>query len=241
MSSDEEFSEAGQPIYRHGERKQPFELAEGDPNRIALISDHISRHLGPVEMVLHEIVSDLIHIDLHWVKPTPERNFHTLVTSGMSDRPMTVPPGAENFQFAELMVCLPPNWPVSQEAFTDEMNYWPIRWLKILARFPHEYGTWVGMGHSIPNGDPPEPLAPLAEMCCWLLLPPLLAPMEFYQLQVNPHKSIHFYAIVPIFREEMELKLRSGTDALLDKFDEFEVTELIDLDRRNVCKKFFFF
>jgi hypothetical protein len=134
-----EFSPAGNPIFRYEERKRDFELAIGDNETIQQIGEHIAKYCGKVETVLHELLSDLVHIDIHWVAPTANKPYHTLVTSGMSDRPMTVPPGANQGQFAEVMLCLPADWPMTQEAFRDESNYWPLRWLKILARFPHEY------------------------------------------------------------------------------------------------------
>ena len=55
------------------------------------IARHIERCLGPVESVFHELISDQVHLDVHWVKPTRGRPYHFLVTSGMSDRPMPVP------------------------------------------------------------------------------------------------------------------------------------------------------
>lgn len=71
------------------------------------IQQHVERFIGKVDMVYHEIISDFVHLDIFLVNPTPERNFFTLVTSGMSQRPMKAPPGAEKFQYAELMICLP--------------------------------------------------------------------------------------------------------------------------------------
>jgi hypothetical protein len=32
-----------------------------------------------------------------------------------------------------------------------------IKTLRWLAHFPHTYKTWVGSGHTIPNGNPPGP------------------------------------------------------------------------------------
>lgn len=118
-----ETSASGQPIYHHAERAKDFELAIGDEENIEHISDHIQEHIGPIEMVFHEIISDVVHVDLHWVKPTRDKPYHTLVTSGMSDLPMTVPDGAENFRYAELMLSLPPEWPMTMDAFKDERNY----------------------------------------------------------------------------------------------------------------------
>lgn len=35
----------------------------------------------------------------------------------------------------ELMIDLPTDWPLEMESLRDERNFWPIRILKILARF----------------------------------------------------------------------------------------------------------
>ena len=48
-------------------------VSETDGRYLDPISSHIERHLGPIDNVLHEIVSDVVHIDLHHVRPTAER------------------------------------------------------------------------------------------------------------------------------------------------------------------------
>ncbi len=86
-----EKSESGSPIYRYtNEDKNEFKGAGGDSS-MEEISDHIEAHIGEIHMVFHEIVSEQVHIDVHWVKPTKEHPFHTLITSGMSDKPMNTP------------------------------------------------------------------------------------------------------------------------------------------------------
>jgi hypothetical protein len=211
-----------------------FEPSVGDSLHLEAISQHIEEHLGEIAFVWHELVSDLVHVDVSYVAPSEGRAWHTFVTSGMSDRPMAVPPGAEPLRHAELMMCLPPEWKVSEADWKDQANYWPIWWLKRLARFPHEYATWLGWGHTVPNGDPPEPFAAGTALCCMLLLTPVLAPEAFGQLDLDG-KVIHFYSLVPLYREEMELKLAEGTDALLKRFDEQGVSELLDPTRPNVA------
>jgi hypothetical protein len=226
-------------ILRHKERTKPFELVGGDENHIKLIEDHITQHIGAPDIVYHELVSDLVHIDVQIIHPTADRNFFTLVTTGMSMRAMKTPEGAEEFSYAELMLCLPPDWLLSQEDYKDENNYWPIRLLKMLARLPHEYDTWLGFAHSIPNGDPAEPYAPGTKFCGAMLAPPCSVPEEFFELKVSPEMTIHFFAVLPLYAEEMQLKLDKGSDALFDQFDKHEVTELVNLSRRNVAKKRF--
>jgi predicted Zn finger-like uncharacterized protein len=230
-----EYSESGMPIYRHGHRQKAFTPVTGDTESIEAISGHVEAHLGPVAGVFHELVSDLVHIDVHMVGPSDDRPFHTLVTSGMSDLPMTVPEGADEWRYAELLLSLPPSWPLTEEAFRDERNYWPVRLLKVLARLPHEYNTWLGWGHTVPRGDPPQPFAPNTPLCCALLVQPLLVPDEFVQLRMPDGRTVHFYGVVPVYRQEMEFKLKHGTEALLERFAEAEVCELLDARRENLC------
>lgn len=238
-----ETSPSGAPIYRHETRSKPLEIVTGDSESIEAIAEHIARYIGPPDNVFHEIVSDLVHIDVHVVEPSDERPWYTLVTSGMSDRPMTVPdpddPEQKDLRYAEMLVCLPPDWPLAQEAFEDENNYWPIRWLKNLARLPHEYDTWLGWGHTVPNGDPAEPVAEGTKLCCMMVMHPVLAPEEFLTLEVSPEKKINFYAMFPLYREEVDLKLKKGAEALVEKFQQAQVSEIIDPTRKNTCKKRF--
>jgi hypothetical protein len=230
------YSESGAPIYRHAPRKAPFQLAIGEGHIIETISDHIERHVGKIETVFHEVISDLIDVDVHIVPAAGERDFHVLVTTGMSEAPMTVPEGAEEFRFAELVLCLPASWPLTQESFNDERNYWPIRWLKMLARMPHEYDTWLGVGHTVPNGDPPEPFSPDTKLCCWMLQPPLMFEEEFSVLQYESGNCVNFLALVPLYREEMDFKLNVGSDELIERFDcPIADLQVLNLRRKNFC------
>ena len=228
-----EESPSGAPIYRHKDRERDFELATGEEETIEAITAHIEEHIGEIDQVWHELVSDLVHVDVHQVPPSEERPFWTLVTSGMSDRPMTVPEDAEDYVLAELMICLPPEWPVSEEDFNDENNYWPMRLLKVLARLPHEYETWLGPGHTVPNGsDEPTPYADNNSFVCALMMSPgLVLPEEVAVLELPDGRKINFYTVWPLHQSEVDLKLNRGLDALLDHFQTHQVTELVDLNR----------
>lgn len=230
-----EVTDGGSTIYRHKPRAAPtFEPPDMSESNLQAIDDHVAEHIGKIENVWHEIVSDIVHIDVHVVPPRPERPYYTLVTSGMSDLPMNAPEGAEDWKYAELMLCLPPDWPLTTEAFKDERNYWPVRWLKTLARFPHEYETWLSVAHTIPNGDPPEPLADNTRFTGFMLVPPLTTSVEFHELLVPPLRTIHFHALLPLTAAEMTFKLKHGADALMERLEKAKVTELIDIRRKSV-------
>jgi hypothetical protein len=239
MSDRPERSESGAPIYRHEAPQREFEPAAGDEGSIARIAQHIERYIGPPSQVFHELVSDLVHVDVHLVQPAKERNYATLITSGMSDRPMSPPEEFRDCRYAEMVICLPPSWPLTEDAFKDENNYWPIHWLKRLARLPHEYNTWLYATHTVPNDDPPRPFANNTKLCCALILKPVLFGDDFLTMEVSADKTIHFLSLVPLYREEMDFKLAHGLDPLLDRLGKIYVTELLDIQRKNVCKKRF--
>ena len=51
--------------------------------------------------------------------------------------------------------------------------------------------------------------------------------------------QIHFHSILPLYKEEMDLKLKKGAEELFDRFDANQVSELLNLKRQNLAKKFF--
>jgi hypothetical protein len=222
-------SEGGSRILRHAEKDRPYGVAEGDGEALEAIDKHLRAYIGEPANVFHELLSDIVHIDVHMIAPSAQRDFYTLVTTGMSDLPMTGPEGAEDMRYAELMLALPRDWTPGllwEADLEDEVLYWPIRLLKMLARLPHSYGTWLGVGHTIPNGDPAEPYAKNTELCCAMILPPVTLPKEAGD------------------ESEMKLTLKKGADWLTDQLSEAGVTELIDPKRRVAGpkkKKFIFF
>ena len=229
-----ERSEGGSRIYRYDNVKSEGFVPPASTDCLEQITAHIEKYLGDPAYVYHELVSEHVHIDVHMIWPTPARPFITAVTSGMSDLPMTVPPGAEKFRFAELMICLPPDWPTSTESFKDNAHYWPIRLLKFMARFPHQYKSWFGPGHTLPNGNPPVPFDDSTQMNGALLDYMFRVPQEFHRLVISEDKVINFYGVFPVHPDEMDLKLNLGSKHLREQFKTHHVTELLDPKRPSV-------
>lgn len=232
---------ADQPVYRHEARDRDLAApAPYDTGRREALDHHLGRHLGDDWVVWHEIVSDLVHLDVAMWRPTEERPAYTFVTQGMSDLPMSIPAelAAQGMTpYAELMVTLPADWPVPSgpsdtAPWQDDNAYFPVRALKMLGRLPHEYDTWLGFGHTIPNGDPPEPLCDGTELVGWLLLPPVSMPQEFSTV-ATPAGSVELFALVALTADEMDLKLRRGVESLFDGFERHGVSDLLDVRRRS--------
>jgi len=230
-------SESGAPIYRYKPREEGWVAPNMEDSNLELIDRHIEKHIGKITMVYHEVISDLVHLDIHQIPPSEDRPYWTLVTSGMSDLPMTTPEGRKEFAHAELMLCLPKEWKMGQDDWKDESHYWPIRWLKICARFPHEYKTWLCWGHTLPNGDPPEVYARNTSFCCMMLGNPRTVSTEFWSLPIRTDKTIRFFALYPITQGEIELKLKKGAEHLDELFEKSKITEIVDLNRPDFSKK----
>jgi hypothetical protein len=221
------------PTYRHGDPK-PFEFAVGDSENIEAIAQHIEQCIGKPATVYHEIISDKVHIDVHIVEPSETFPFYTLVTSGMSDLPMKTPEGHEDCAFAELYICLPPDWKMGQNDWKSDRYFWPIQSLKFLARFPHQYDTWLWYGHTIPNGDPPEPVNQHTRLCSFVLLGPHCVPAEFHELKINDEKTIRFFAMVPLYEEELARKLQTGAEEIEQALLAAGHSELLDPKRTSI-------
>ena len=234
-NTGDEMSPGGSRILAHGQASD-FEPARGHSHGAA-ISAHIEHHLGPISNVLHEIVSDTVQVDIHVVPPCGDCPNTRLVTSGMSDLPMQLPDDVEVSPYLELMLTLPGDWPLDREQLQDERNYWPIRLLKTLARLPHKHNTWLGLTHTVPNGDPAQPYAPGVAFDGAILLLALSAPEDFDTLVVDDDTSIEFLSVVPLYPQEMALKLREGADALIDLLSDNDIGDVIEPGRHNPARE----
>lgn len=238
---NKEFSESGSPIYRHEEKEFEFKGPDSiDAEAKEKLEAHIEKYIGPIHLVYHEIVSHLVHIDVYHVLPTEEKPFHTLITHGMSDKAMNVPEDCEEWQYAELVCFLPKEWDISEEGMKDSSNYWAISNLKYLARFPHEYDTWLATGHTIANGDPSEPFTEETKLCASLIAPVTIVPDEFSEVKIRDDKTILIHNVMPIYQEETDYKLKHGIDKLYEKLDEYNINDVYDINRPNVCRKKWF-
>ena len=107
----------------------------------------------------------------------------------------------------------------------------------MLAHFPHAFETWIWWGHTVPNGDPPEPFCTGTDLCGVMLASSLSLPEGFDSLEVSEDKVIWFLVLLPLFAEEMNFKLRRGAEKLADRLAAAGVSDVIDVSRTNTCRK----
>ncbi len=182
------------------------------PAQAAALQKHILTWFGPVGRTLPgaDGISVLV------IGPEPGREYYTLLTWGMGARPMELPPdlAGQQLERAELMMLLPADWKVEDER---EVWRWPVRWLRLLARMPAEQGTWLGWGHTVPNG---RPFASNTLLCGAMLVDPLDAPEPAAICPLPGGEAVNFYQLLPLYAPEMDLKLGEDADGLLDLMED---------------------
>ncbi len=203
-----------------------FNTITYNEDEILAVENHIAKAYGDFDSVLHEIISPDIHVDICIIKPTKERNFYTLVTMGMGAHKMSVPEEISNRARAELCICLPSDWQIDN---SEEEYYWPMRWLKILARLPIEQNTWLGYLHTIPSG---EPLAENTQLTGFILDAPNVINDD--ECILPNGEIVNFYSIIPVCEEEMSYKVENGGEALLARIEDTnEDIFLVDINRKS--------
>ena len=205
------------------------------------IEAHIERFPGKPALFLREPAIANDGFDLHILPPSMLYPFYTLVTVGMSDLAMPTPPGAETFRYAEMLLALPPNWPMDAQAWRQETNYWPIRLVRALARMPYLNDTWIRPGYTLAHGgEPPRPYARNTRLCGAFVTTPIRYEPAFLALVVRPDKVVRFHSFIPLYREELAFCHEAGPRALRMRLTEHRVTELLDIRRKRVVGRRWF-
>lgn len=201
------------------------------PNSVELIDSHIEKFFDKSEniKVMHEIDSEIIHSDVYIINANKERPYHILLSCGMSALPMDVPEEIDAVEFAELLILLPAEWNLEYESFSDEHNYWPVRILKELSKLPHPNKTWLGYGHTYETE-----FADNVGFNSVILLNSMILSDEFTYFD-SKKGPVEIFSVIPLYPEELGFKKEYGRKALLEKFDEFKVDEVVDTNRPNTC------
>ncbi|MBD3334533.1 MAG: suppressor of fused domain protein [Candidatus Eisenbacteria bacterium] len=196
----------------------------------ARISTHVMQHVGPIANVFHWPGPDIVHLDVLHVPPTPRRRCHTLVTCGMSLRPMCPPPLAADLRHAELYLSLPENWRLNPAQRRDS-DFWPVSQLSEIALYPHLCETWLWCGHTITDaGD--TPIGPGVPFTGWLIGPHLSLGHEGCVVRFR-ERVIYIHSALPLYAEELRLAQTRGSESLFSRLAAHGVTDVVDLQRPN--------
>lgn len=184
------------------------------------VQQHIESCLGKSEYVLHELISPDIHVDIIVIPPTDTRPYCTLCTLGMGEHRMRIPRDLRGITPArcELCITLPPHWRLDKESLEQEEWYWPLRWLKQVARYPLYCHTWLTFAHTIADEDGGG-LAPGVSFNSFILdrLPDELPSAD---TTLPGGEPFTIYRLHPLYPEELQFALQHGSLLLLQTLHE---------------------
>jgi hypothetical protein len=184
------------------------------------------RFFGEPSSVWHEVLPQVPHIDVY-THPAGQhgRNYCTMVTGGMSDQAMKLPPQAIEQGVAKRVELI---------FYCSEPRKEYLQTLQWLAHFPHNYRTWVTASHTIPNGDPPEPMWGTTSLDSILLMPTIVKQdAKLPQELVLAGEGVEFLWVVPLTRAECKLKLDKGYGAILELFAKHRHPHVFDPNRKS--------
>jgi hypothetical protein len=200
------------------------------------LTRHVERYLGPIDGVLRDTSKRKQHLDLLWVARPFSRRHQFLVTCGMSSRAMNAPD--PSCRFAELVLCLPADWPLSEAALRQPAHGWPVSLLHDLARLPADEDSWLYFGHSVESCAPGPSFAPTTRQCATWIAHPREPPDHFTHAHLFG-EELTFLAVIPIYVEELALKLTRGPEALVERFAQAGLSEVVDPRRPNLGRWLF--
>ena len=179
---------------------------------------------GSDYQVSHELEIKMPHIDVYICPPRKEgRPFYTLVSGGMSDFPMQLEEGVDH-SYARREIIL----------YCDKPDDELIGFVRFFAHFPFEFSTWLGSGHTVPNGAPPKPLFENSILTGTYFMNTLLvSDRKLGEKLVFCGEPVEFLWAIPITQAEMDLKLEKGADALLDLFEQHKHPLVLDRYRSS--------
>jgi hypothetical protein len=132
------------------------------------------------------------------------------------------------------MILLPKEWNLEYDSFKDERNYWPIRLMKEIMILPHPDETWLGFGHTFAHEDDEE-FAERIGFNSVILANSMELPDDFTQIELDNDEFVTIFTLIPLYKEELEFKKQNGATALLERFDQFGVEEIVKVGRPNIC------
>jgi len=155
------------------------------------------------------------HVDVYiFQRKRGDQIVYSLVTGGMSDLEMTLPRRAVD---------------VPRRVEPREEYISTLRWV---AHFPHGSKSWLGHGHTMPNGNPPAPFWGSTILDTLFFLPPIVTRDQTFPglLQLDG-RPVHFLWLVPLTTPECNFKLESGFEAMLDLFQRRKHPHVFDPNR----------
>lgn len=197
----------------------------GSADYVALREAAYVRQFGPFEGVCHQLLPVVPHIDVYVHPPHGNRRFATLVTGGMSDRRMQMPPGPASPR-AELLL------------YVDQPTDEHVNLLRFLAQIPMRQNTWYSISSTMTNGNPPRPIFEGSALDCYLFMPPIVGTdgelRDSLRIEGDP---VEMLWAMPITSAERQFNIDKGFGPFLDLLDKKSHPPVLDPKRKCYVTK----
>ena len=226
---------------KNGEIIRREESSEEAPQRepelytedeMAAITAHIEKYYGKIKTISHDNNPGGVCADICIIPPSIERDYYTLVTCGAGAHVMDLPEELKDSDMsrAELMICLPKDWKISDGG---DVWQWPANVLRWIAEIASEPETWIGWGHTIGGG---RAFANNTELCAAFLAAPQNVKKEAFRAALPNGEKVCFYLVIPIYQEELDYKIAHSADGLSSRLADAGASFVVDPQRPNTCE-----
>jgi len=194
------------------------------PYEAQTIQDHIIKHYGNISRTITVKECERLDLKLYVIEPTKERDFYTVITSGMGAYKMDLPDDFkdDNVDRIELLIYLSSNWDIDS-AFKSssgsstaliidgsitsllgninaQWNY-PIQILKNIAQAPVNNESYFVMGNIM---DDETPFSESTHDSGGILIFPAYTTEEEQVCTLPDGQKVGFLQIMPITSDEIE-------------------------------------
>ena len=194
------------------------------PYEAQTIQDHIIKHYGNISRTVMVKECERLDLNLYVIEPTKERDFYTVITSGMGAYKMDLPDDFkdDNVDRIELLIYLSSNWDIDS-AFKQssgsttgliidgkvtplfgninaQWNY-PIQILKNLAQAPVNNESYFVMGNIM---DDETPFSDSTSDSGGILIFPAYTTEEGQVCTLPDGQKVGFLQVMPITSDEIE-------------------------------------
>lgn len=207
-----------------------------DEDEKSIVKNHIEKHFGEIDNVFTEKITEEYFIEIYHIAPTKNRFYHKLITYGVSSTKVNEDKEFQSAKFVELIVFLPTSWYAGKNNGKDIKIGWPYKMLKEISQKLILKSSYPWYRLSNTNLERSLPVADNTKQCGFIPLQPTLVNPNFNNLNIGHDKVINFFNIVPLYEEEINFRITRGIKAFEKKFYGNGETELIDINRKNVCK-----
>lgn len=216
---------------RTGWTSVPREWAE-------LRNHHYQNWFGGPEDVLiwHEFISPTPHVDIYVYPPSSElgRDYFTFVTSGMSDSRMKLPRNIDpSLGRAEIIYYIDPG----NTPFDRIEKPWYAQAMSFFAHYPFDYHTWLGISHTVTNGNPPVPVVEGSQLTTALFLPPVFESQAFTNGLLLSGEKINYLWLIFITDDECNYLQKFGFDALFHQLKQHGLMAMLNPNRSSLVPR----